>query len=84
MSSTFITNIDMPEDLAQDMVITNHKSMAETLKIEFKGSHYQYHMDSKALKIPSHLGPSWVNNLDWAQALKMIRVLTVVIGGENE
>jgi len=83
MRDTFTTNIDMPDDLAQDMVITNHKGMTATLKIEFKGKPYQYHMDSKALKIPSHRGPSWVNNLDWEQALEMIRVLTVVIGGEN-
>ena len=43
--------------------------MAETLKIGFKGWLYQYHMDSKALKIPSQRGPSWVNNLDWEQAV---------------
>ena len=83
MSDTFTTNIDMPDDLGEDMAITNHKGMTATLKIEFKGWHYQYHMNTKALKIPSHRGPSWVNNLDWEQALEMIRVLTVVIGGEN-
>jgi hypothetical protein len=83
MRDTFTTSIDMPEDIGEDMVITNHKGMRATLMIDFKGWHYQYHMDDGALKIPSHLGPSWVNNLDWEQALKLIRVLTVVIGGEN-
>ena len=83
MRDTFVTEVPIPEDIAEDMVITNHINMKSILCIDFKGWHYQYHMDDNALKIPSHLGPLWVNNLDWEQALKMIRVLTVVVGGEN-
>ena len=84
MRSTFVTKINMPEDPAQGMVITNHEGMPNTLKITFEGKRFQYHMDIKALKIPYRLGPSWVNNLEWAQALELIRVLMIALGGDGQ
>lgn len=80
--ATFVTNVAMPEDLGEDMTIANHGGMRSTLKIEFNGCFFQYHMDTQSLKIPSSRGASWINGLDWGDALKLVRVLTHAVGGK--
>lgn len=80
---TFTTGVDMPEDLGEDMTITNHSGMRGTLIVQFKSQSFQYHMYEGSLKIPSNRGASWVNGLDWEDALRLIRVLTHAVGGEN-